>query len=429
MLLRVRTSSIHLVNVPLSEPFSLGFGTLHTLPRVILLLEAECSSGLFTGIGEAAIDFPFVHYDAWDIYQALSQTSEQTFDIQKPYADEAFRNKNIQRYPAARAAYNMAIDDIVGKVTHRPIHLLYGSYYDRGQALCSLPYMKNDNSLIAAVDVVIRRGMIPKPKVGRGPGADASTIRTVSRLCDLVVFDFNATMSLDQYSELLLECHEDVRREEHCKIIFEQPTHQELGVDGLVQAKKMSDELQLNITIVADESVVTAQDGVEAAQSGIALNLKIQKVGGYYAAKEIEQAVLDQTGQLPVSFVGGTFPTALGRAYDQHCCASLHSATLPSDGWLPSTHWFTGDKHFIKEEFASDEEQMFLPFSGAGLGATPDWEKITPFALFSPEEAYRALRSGKTSPIKLTLAGDNSYGEVYSLRNDGKSPLWNIREE
>jgi len=65
---RISKQEVLLLALPLPQPFRLGFGVLHQLPRVLLVLDVENEQGrIRRSVGEASIDFPFSHYDAWDI--------------------------------------------------------------------------------------------------------------------------------------------------------------------------------------------------------------------------------------------------------------------------------------------------------------------------------------------------------------------------
>ena len=426
MQLSITHANVGMINIPLDQSFRLGFGTLHTLPRVHLVLVAETDSGQVTGVGESAIDFPFVHYDAWDIFSALSSITAHEVQLEVPWTSPVFFNDEIRHFPSAVAAYNMALDDIIGKIRRLPIYCVHGWTRDSGQALMSLPYMNSRSELEQAVNEACESGLVPKPKVGQGPKLDAETILLLDRMekVEKAVFDFNATLNLEEFEELVAKCSS--ARSNLEGMILEQPTSKKLGINGLQRAVEILRESGLEAEIAADESIVSSEDGVALAKSGIILNLKIQKVGGFYAARSIEHAVQRATGNLPNSFVGGTFPTAIGRAYDQHCAASLPSANLPGDGWLPSTNWFEGPKHLIREAFKEGNDGEYSPFDQPGLGITIEWAKIKPFIVYDPESAYRKLRLGQKSPIVIELSGNKSYAEVYEEENPGLSATWNL---
>jgi hypothetical protein len=128
--------------------------------------------------------------------------------------------------------------------------------------------------------------------------------------------------------------------------------------------------------------------------------------------------------------VGGTFPTAIGRVYDQQSASVLQSTNMPGDGLEPSTDWFTGEKHLINEEFeAPDANGNFSPKTGPGLGVTPNWSNVSQFLIGNPTEEYRRIRAGKPgNKIEVQLKPGQNYGTVYEARS-GKKPDWNLDEE
>ena len=76
--------------VGLRRPFRVAFGEFRTLDRVIVTLETHGTKGL----GEAAIEFPFAPYDAWDTFHALS-----------PLADRPHAVRDLER----------AVQDLLGR--------------------------------------------------------------------------------------------------------------------------------------------------------------------------------------------------------------------------------------------------------------------------------------------------------------------------
>lgn len=429
----ITKAEVIMINLELDQPFRLGFGTLYTLPRVILRLDAKSERGNHVAVGEAAIDFPFCRYDMWDVYQALhslplvGSTWSTVIDEHLSQVTEA--SKAISALPAAASALNMAVDDLVGQLTEQPICRFYGQERMNGQALFSLPFFDKPIELAERLQSVSSLGFVPKPKVGQGVEKDAATIIAVGETSEIkqAVFDFNSTLTSEDFSLLVdILFSSGLGSEVFEGLIFEQPTLASEGVEGLIRASSRLQQSSLTVQVAADEVAVTQNDCLALAQHGIILNLKIQKVGGIIAARRIEQRVELATGQMPTSFVGGTFPTALGRAYDQHCAASLKSATLPGDGWLASTNWFSGEKHLIEEDFLLDRPGVSAPFSGPGLGVTPNWDKIECWRLNNPREAFRRLRQGEPSEIKFKLNGDTSYGKLYEMLNDGHSADWNL---
>jgi hypothetical protein len=189
------------------------------------------------------------------------------------------------------------------------------------------------------------------------------------------------------------------------------------------------EDQDLMVRVVADESFVSLEDACTCARHGILLNFKLQKIGGILYAFEIEEQlhrfVDDEAFQ---TTVGGTFPTAIGRTYDQQGASVLRYAELPSDAWEPSTNWFTDDKHLIQESFVYDrEKELFLPLGGHGLGVTPNWDKIDALTVRDPRAEYQAVRQGMPGEkININLRDGADYAATYRSLT-GRPWDWNLK--
>ncbi|MFZ5366323.1 MAG: enolase C-terminal domain-like protein [Patescibacteria group bacterium] len=423
----------YLLGIDLERPFPLGFGALEKLPRVLFIIKALDESGMMEGIGEASIDFPFSTYDAWDIYWALSRLEIEGRNVEERESiltDKALRRALLERFPAAFTALNMALDDLYGQMDEKSILEMYGQKRLGGQALASISFQSETALLIAEVEGKFQHGFIPKPKVGKTKEEDTATIKAVALLsCEKqipFVLDFNARYEPEEFKELVLILKK-MGVNLSSLLFMEQPTKEESNIEGLVFAKEALRQYGYETPVMADESFVTLKNAVECTKANLSLNFKIHKVGGLYHAQEIEKAILPMTQEKTKNMVGGTFPTAIGRAYDQQAAATLATTTLPGDGWEPSTDWFRDEKHLIKEKFLFDPQtKNFLPIRGKGLGIRPDWKKIEKFTIRNPQEEYRRIRLGKDGKfLKIHLKPNENYPASY-LRRTGRKPDWNL---
>lgn len=422
-----------LLGIKLEKPFPLGFGSLEYLPRILYVISALDKGEIVSGIGEASIDFPFSTYDAWDIFWALSQlelTGRNVEDRETILQDPKTREDLLQKFPAAFTALNMALDDIWGKFTEKSVLDIYGQRRRGGRALVSIAFQDETSLLVEQFEDKFRHGFIPKPKVGKGKEEDLDTIKTVALLSKSrnipFVVDFNAQYQPEEFRELIRGLR--ILDVDLTSLLFiEQPTTEEGGIEGLVYARSSLREHGYDTPIVADESFVNFNDAVKCARAGISLNFKLHKIGGLYHAHEIEKAIASLVEKSAENMVGGTFPTAIGRVYDQQATATLETTTLPSDGWEPSTDWFQDEKHLIDEEFCFDPDtNTFLPIRGNGLGIHPNWSKIDAFRINEPREEYTNLRNGKSGKtLRIDLKQGETYPKKYEERT-GRKPDWNL---
>jgi L-alanine-DL-glutamate epimerase-like enolase superfamily enzyme len=427
----------HMLGIELEKPFPLGFGTLSHLPRVLFQIRALDGERVVDGIGEASIDFPFSHYDAFDIYHALSELQLEGLELndrEKILSSQDKRTPLLEDTPAAFTALNMALDDVCGKSEGINLMDFYGRRRHSAQALASISFQDNALLVIKESQERYRQGYIPKPKVGKGFEEDLRTISFLDQSAQesnfVYVLDFNAQYSFEDAEKLLKEL-----RSRNCSLnnalFIEQPTREEDGIQALIAFRTVFNEVMgRKVTVIADESFVTLDDAIACVQGGIDLNFKIHKIGGLFYAREIEQRLLSLSLNSSNSMVGGTFPTAIGRTYDQQCGSVLVSTNMPGDGMEPSTDWFTDNKHIILENFEQkDSKGCFVPKTGTGLGISPDWAKINQFIIDDPREEYRQIRNGKPGKkIEVQLKPGQEYSTIYEAKS-GKKPDWNLDGE
>ena len=423
-----------MIGVELERPFPLGFGVLHQLPRIIYTIEVDNDGDLIKGFGEASIDFPFSHYDAYDVYSALQNLELEGQSIQnreKILNSSAIREDLLINTPAAFCALNMALDDALGRSVGKSVIDIYGGKKRSGlRALSSLSFKENDMDLVNEASILFQGGFIPKVKLGRGVERDLITLSILDKNTPdefRFAVDFNAQYS-DGDSEEFLHFL-SLSKFDYKKVIFwEQPTISEGGVGLLLDFKKGLSTLDSDVIVIADESFVNYNDALKCALNNIGLNYKIHKVGGIYIAKEIEGKLKEKNLLGEISMVGGTFPTAIGRTYDRQAACVLESTNLPSDGVEPSTDWFKGEKHFIKEDFPQKtKEDLFSPHEGSGLGVNVEEGKIRRFRINDPEKEYRQIRTDQSGDqLKIELKEGEKYSKVYRSLTD-KDSLWNLK--
>jgi len=430
-------STPNLLGISLDEPFPLGFGTLDRLPRVIYTIRASDGHRHVEGIGEASIDFPFSDYDAWDIYYSLLTLDLRGKDVNS--REEILSDREVQetilfQYPAAFAALNMALDDLFGKVNNISVLDIYGRKRRGGKALASISFKRDISALVDEIESEIKRGFIPKLKMGQDLESDLAMLLGIGDHLQehpssfSYALDFNAQYQVEEFKELISRIT-TLGYHLQGALLLEQPTRRQDAIDGLIVIRHYLNKKGIPVGLLADEAFLTLEDAINCTKNGILLNFKIQKIGGAYQASLIEKELASIIKHEGFStMVGGTFPTAIGRTYDQQCAATLRYASLPSDGWEPSTDWFTNSKHLIKERFAFDEQDgIFLPFEGPGLGITPDWGKIKAFVIENPRDEYMAIRQGRAGDkIAIRLRRGEDYREIYESLS-GRSWDWNLK--
>lgn len=415
-----------LLAIPLPEPFHLGFGVLHNLPRTLLVLTIETKSGQFKAVGEAAIDFPFSHYDAWDIYATLRDLPlvGMSLDDTNIILDNSWKQRLQDGCYAAQAALNMALDDARGQLLQKNVADLYGKIRSGGVILQSIG-LESPRRLKQTLEQIFKNGRVPKIKCDQRLANSWNRIQIANAIaCEYdnsFSVDFNASLNMEQWETICKK----IRNSHIDRLLFvEQP------INGTAMKTVYAHKLSLETTgipVVADESFITIEDANVLGSANVFLNMKIQKLGGIRQALILESHAIAARGGMITSLVGGTFPTALGRSYDQLAVCVLRSVSLPSDGLQPASDWFKEEKHLIEEPFNVLGNGEAKAFCKNGIGFTPSWKKICSFIVPEPEREYISIRkTGRGNYLHLiTKDSKTTYAESYRSVT-GREPSWNI---
>lgn len=422
--------------LPLKSDFELAFGKFHALARVLVRVVAESAGKRFVGHGEASIDFPFAPYDGFDMLHALETTplSDLQVDDRREVLDDLVCvSEALARCPAALCALNEAFDDIEAQVRGIPAVALYGPVRPFARCMHSIGFPSRPGELRDQILLVLAEGQTPKPKVGAGLTGDVETIATVEALAHQFGFrymlDFNGAYKPEEFASLVDLLTTSGHLPRHA-LAIEQPSAADLGIDGLVQSRGILRAHGLGSIVIADESFVNGDDGVECAAAGIGLNYKIQKVGGVLRALAIERRVAEAVASPPPCMVGGTFPTALGRAYDRVAARVLTSATLPADGWLPAASYFDGDRDLAASADArAPRSPVIVGGRGdvSGIGVLLDEKRVQRWTVSDFRAMYAAVRGGLSSAPSLIELHGSRYADLY-LQRAHRPITWNLAE-
>jgi len=424
-----------MIALDFQEPVNLSFLQFRTIPRVLFRLLGERDGHDYEGIGEASIDFPFVNYDLWDVFWCLSQLSLDGISYPNGYAGSSpslpplpfsvEQLKLLSSYPSALAALTMASDDLWGRAYGESLTAMTKAM-PKGPTSWSIGFCETLDALRGEIWKAWNRDAVPKIKLGKSIRDDLEVCRYLGNLSFLdgggnkkLSADFNGAYTMDELLHYLATLDEGVI---DLFSFLEQPLKKDEDRQHYVHLPKLlQNRYNWGGALVADESVITQEDAVELAQMDWRINYKMQKIGGLRRGLLIQDRTNHTAGM-----VGGTLPTAVGRAYDLWAGASLSSCLLPSDAWMPSTEWFDGERHLIVEEFSVDAQNRALPFQGPGLGITPDWDKIKRHIIPDAKATYRAIRTDKQARyIDFRLRDGLSYYDCYRALA-GADPLWNL---
>ena len=230
----------------------------------------------------------------------------------------------ISGNPAAKAAIDMALHDILGKTACKPLFMLMGGY--RTQVLTDITLsIKSPKEMARDAAKAVKKGFKAlKVKVGVNPTEDLERIKRIREAVGETIelrIDANQGWTPKQAIEVL-------NKMEKFNIQFaEQPVPAE-NLKGLTEVKRNSP-----IPIMADESVHSPEDALRLIQAEAVdlINIKLMKSGGILKGRKI--AAIAESAGTPC-MIGCMGESEVGIAAGAHLAAAVKNiqyADLDSD--------------------------------------------------------------------------------------------------
>jgi L-alanine-DL-glutamate epimerase-like enolase superfamily enzyme len=230
----------------------------------------------------------------------------------------------VKQNPAAKAAIDIALHDILGKTCHKPLFMLMGGY--RTEVLTDITLsIKTPKEMAKDAAKAAERGFKAlKVKVGVNPVEDVERIRLIRNAVgkDMQIrIDANQGWTRQQAIEVLNKIAK-------FNIQFvEQPVPAE-DLKGLISVRKNS-----LVPVMADESVHSPEDAVRLIQAEAIdlINIKLMKTGGILKARKI--AAIAEAAGIPC-MIGCMSESEIGIAAGAHLAAAVRNiqyADLDSD--------------------------------------------------------------------------------------------------
>ncbi len=349
---RVRTA---IVETEMPSALVVSHGTAERrVGHVIVGLWADDGT---TGVGEASPLTFFTGETVASVRAVIDETLGPRTIGTDPRAIGALLarlDEGLPGHPAAKAAIDMALHDLVGKAANLPVSaLLGGAYRDRVPINNAVGFGSIEQSVQQAKEILVTRGLRGvKIKVGAGHRHDVEKVRAIRAMAGPdaeLIIDANAGYGPKEAGRL-------ARAVEPFDIAhFEQP----VGVDDLEGMAYV--RANTTIPIMADESVRSPEDALRLVrmQAADVFAIKFVKMGGLARAREI-RAIAEAAGVActPIS----PFETAVGVAANLHFAASTRRC--PYCNGLGTVLVFTGD---TLGRIVCEDGYMHLP-DGPGLG-------------------------------------------------------------
>lgn len=274
-------------SLPQKVPFKIALATPLTTDNIFVRLRTE--DGV-TGLGESS-PYSAVTSETQQTDVAIGRTlaemvrGRDPFSIVKIVEDmDAFSPNN----PSIKAAFEMAVWDICGKIAGQPVCHLLGKYRDTFDTDKTV-FIGTPAAMAEAAQRVVNDGFhIVKVKMGETFEQDAERLRAVRQAVgkDIAIrIDANQGWSPPE----ALRCLHEIER--YQIQACEQPVAY-WDLEGLKYVRERSP-----VPIMADESVHSPHDAIEIVRRNAVdlINIKLMKSGGILNAVRIAQ-IADAAG-------------------------------------------------------------------------------------------------------------------------------------
>jgi O-succinylbenzoate synthase len=349
--MRIESITARELKMRLTAPFETSFGV--TQDRRVVLLELHTDVG--TGWSElTAMEGPFYNAEtidtAWmmirDYLAGLVLDAEIESPAELPALMESVRGQEM-----AKAGIECAVWDAFARSEGKSLSEALGGTLTEIASGVSLGIQADTGKLLDRIASELADGY-KRVKLKIKPGKDVAVVAAVRKRfpeIDLTV-DANSAYSLADV-DLLKEL------DEFGLSYIEQPlAWNEIYQHSLLQP-------QLKTAICLDECI----HGLRDAQAAIALgacrviNIKLGRVGGHSAAKEIQAFCMEKG--VPV-WCGGMLESGVGRAHNV-AMSTLPGFVFPGDVSASKRYWV---EDIIEPEVEVTPEGTILVPSGPGIG-------------------------------------------------------------
>jgi L-Ala-D/L-Glu epimerase len=259
--------------------------------------------------------------------------------------------------PGALCAVDIALHDLVGKLSGRPVFSVLGGRMRPGVHLARAIGIGSMSETVLTAGEYVRAGFRTlKLKVGLDAAEDVERVLAVREAVGPdVAIRIDANQGYDLETAL-----DVIGRLEACGLEYiEQP----LPAANLQGLRRLRRETQNRIRLMADESVRTAQDALALAAERLvdAISIKLVNIGGLYRARAIA-AVAAAAGIDCV--VSSPYETQIGAA------AGLHFAvTLERSPYAHELTVFITQREMAETDIALDGD-LLRPGTADGLGVS-----------------------------------------------------------
>ncbi len=368
------------VHLPPRRPHPMAFGGGGMGRYVIVTVQADdgtCGYGEATTLVDWGGDYGRYYGESAEISSLVINTllapvllGRNPLDIE---AAVAAMDRAVKGYPYAKAALDIAIHDLAGKLLGVPVYqLLGGKARDAVPVAHSIGILDDETVLYEASAAVEEGAMTIKLKIGLDRDRDIRVVKAVRREVGPSV---EIVADANQGYATTKEAISVVHKIEDCNLRYvEQPVE---GIDRLREVRQA-----VATAVVADESAWSARDVLEIvrAEAADGVSIYTTKPGGLARAKQV--AAVAQAAGLFAN-VNGSGETGVGNAANLHLAVSSTAIGEPCvipvtrRSGEPSTQIFGAmyNDDIVVSGMTLKEGCIVVP-DGPGLGIEIDLEQV-----------------------------------------------------
>lgn len=350
--LTIVRASVHLVRLPLTEPFVIAYGTFPDVPTVIVKLTAADGT---VGWGEATPD-PIVTgekvYGVADVLRRELIPAILGCDARNRETTLAELETRIGGNPSAKAAIDIALHDLLGRAWGVPVWALLGGRSKPHLTISRVVSIKEPNAMADDAVRHVRDGFATvKLKLGdaTNPARDIARVEAVR---EAVGPDIGIKIDVNQGWKTPGVAIQTIRG-----ILPLRPDYIEQPIlagdlEGLAEVRR-----QTGAIVMVDEGVHGPREMLSVAQLRAAdlVNIKLMKTGGLLAATRLN-AIAETAGIR--AQVGTMVESSIASAAGLHLAMALGNVgTVEMGGPLMLAHdigdvgsWYQRDRVIVHDE-------------------------------------------------------------------------------
>lgn len=366
--MKIKRAQLYQVDIPLHQPFQTS-AVYMTAKKTIILALTDTND--IVGYGEcAALEFPYYSEEfragAWELLKDQLLPLIVGHEIDHPDDSEQLFH-HFRRNKMAKSAVNSALWDLYAKEKGQSLATVLGGNKSRVETGVSIGIQESPAALVKAVRSYLQEGY-QRIKMKIRPGKDIEYLRAVRDHFP------DATLTADANSAYRLK---DVELFKQLDDLDLQMIEQPLEPGDLIDHAEL--QAQLKTPLCLDESIVELADVRKMIKigSGRIINIKVSRVGGLTAAKNIQQYAqhhgIDCWG-------GGMLDAGVQRAQDI-AAATLPGYTLAND-IAASKRYFNED--IIQPTVELDGTYVNVP-DLPGMGFAINWTNLNKFTVQTTE--------------------------------------------